>query len=143
MNPRIVFTAHDHITALRAKELLLSNDIICMMPNELHSNLKPYLNIALSGFSLYVSEHELDKATGILEAYSFIKSKSKIEIDDLDSDIDLVCPKCGKNNIDFVVRKRRFWILVSYILTGVSLDLKKNIYQCNDCSYKWKITDHS
>jgi hypothetical protein len=140
MNTVCVYNAPDHLTALRAKELIEASGIICMMPNEHHSQLQPYMNLAIGGFRLYVAEPWAAQARSALRENGFVPENSE----DVDGTPPASphpsgrCPACGSDRFHAESRPRGFSILTLFILFGVPTDLRKHYLMCDGCGYRFK-----
>jgi len=134
-----VYEAPDYSKALSAKELLDSFDIITLMPNEHHAGLKPYMNIAIGYFRLFVKESDFDKASEILEAYMYIDRKNHIALEvETSSQKNEKCPSCGSINTEDISIPRRFIIFILYLMGGIPIELRKTRKHCRDCNHHWK-----
>nr|WP_319562875.1 hypothetical protein [Marispirochaeta sp.] len=136
-----IYDGRDYRNAISAKAFLESSGIITIMPNERHVGLQPYLNLAIGRFKLFVKEDDVTDAVEILEAYSFIDSSEKIEID-AKTKPEVAkprkCQKCGSQNVDRISVPRRLLILLLYLLGGVPLEINKVKYKCLECNHSWR-----
>ena len=135
MNTVCVFDSDDRFSAMSAKELLESNGIICLMPNEHLTGILPHYSVATGGAKLYVSEKDYELAKIILQPFikDFVIEKEKLEAIKLDEHKIEKCPKCGSTNIIVNAKYRRGLIAFLYLLTGVPIPAKKVIKRCEDC----------
>ena len=135
-----VFQANDHFTALAAKELLESNDIVCLMPNEHLSGVVPYYSMAIGGYSLFVQEADFKRSRELLK---FINNKAgitntRIEPEQKSEGPGESCPKCGGSDIEIEIKNRRSLIVSLYLLFTVPVPAKKAVKRCNACNHHWK-----
>ena len=130
-----------------SRSLLESEEIECFVPDELTTNIQPFLSNAFGGIRLQVRESDVQRATEILINGGFIKREDReveksTEIKQTDG---TTCPYCGSAEIvknNKFTAKSSFFIVsfVSLLITcgcPVPVFFRRN-YHCMDCRKDFK-----
>jgi hypothetical protein len=122
-------TSHDaHMLRIR----LESAGIPAQVSDDTTASIAPHLANAIGGVRVQVPEE------AFVEAKEFLGHETTE--DEVDLREELVCPKCGSQNIAQALHEKRSWFIsfLMLILAGLYLPLVKKQYQCNDCNHLWK-----
>ncbi|MDA3849857.1 MAG: hypothetical protein PF447_01145 [Spirochaetaceae bacterium] len=128
-----------HQETLMVKEILESNDIACLMPNEQISNIIPSYGLVTGGFQLYVSRCRFKDAAELMIPLNFTVKNRELLGDIAEPEkvprIYAKCSNCGENTLKSEIKEKRgLWVFFS-ILLGITLQPKKIQYKCEFCGH--------
>lgn len=114
------------------KGKLESEGIKVFLQNENTINTDPLLSNALGGVKIFVYAKDVENALQILSTIS------NFSIDDNGN--NMICPKCGKQKIDYLTSVTDFKSLISFIF-GLLLNIfpfyTKYKYRCENCIFEF------
>jgi len=142
MDTICIFEGQSHQEALSVKEILESNGIISLMPNENISGVVPYYSLATGGFSIFVSNRQFVEGSLLLNSLGFKTENSKL-IDNLEeikkSKVLEKCPECGNMSVETIVEKRKGLIISMFLLFGIPFDARRYKKICHICNETIKV----
>ncbi|MBN2020114.1 MAG: hypothetical protein JW749_07810 [Sedimentisphaerales bacterium] len=136
MNDRVVTVASfdEPYKAHIARIKLESAGIRCFLSGENFVSTYWLLSRADGGIKLKVWQQDVKAAEEFLRQK---KSSSEAGKSDEAEGYDLVCPKCGSENIDYE-RFSRKALMLSILLFRLPLTWLKEKYKCEDCGNVWE-----
>lgn len=140
MDTLCVFEGKNHQEALIVLELLETNDIPSLMPNNHLSSIVPYYSLATGGFKIFVSENSFEEAAKLLLSNNFsIHNAQQLAESSPENKKKIVyetCPNCGQLTLE-TKKKNRFGLIISFfLLCGIPIQASKFEKICNNCDYK-------
>ncbi|MDQ2177301.1 DUF2007 domain-containing protein [Marinifilum sp. D714] len=127
MKTKRLMTCESPIEANIIKGRLENEGIRCFVTNENFSNLMPHYNRILgSGAELMIDQDDYKKAVEILE---------------LNSRKEIVCPNCNSKNIKMSLGKNWFKkavVIVISLFSSVPFNNINSTYMCKDCNIEFK-----
>jgi hypothetical protein len=123
-----IATYDNYFSANFDLQKLQGNDLICYLADEHTVTMKWTLSQAMGGISLRILEEDIEKAKAILA-----ERPESVEVDyKVESEDNLICPRCGSNNAASENYSMRA-IGLSWLLLGFPLPFK--IFRKNKCFY--------
>lgn len=124
------------------KAKLEAHGITCFLMDENMVSIVPFYSLAIGNIKLKVPASESDKAVTILSDQSEIvladNFKLNKENETLSGD---KCPCCLSANIYQNKYSRKS--LLSFLLIGFPVPIRKKSFRCFDCGFEWKNTGKS
>lgn len=130
MNLTCVLIARDHLSALRAKEILEQEGIMVMMSNEYIAGIMPHYTNATGGLKIYVKDKWAVRADEILEPFrGDLALERKQELPS--------CPECHSCDVKWsLTLKDRLAQLISVFISA-PVPPKYVFKKCKDCGHRW------
>jgi len=114
---------------------LESEDLHAYLKDGETVNMNWLLSNAVGGVKVQVTDVDLEKAKEILSAPFTVDVP-----EDHGSEDVIVCPRCQNQNIQYVIRGRR-WTSLTWILFGIPLLWPRKGFLCSRCGYTWREID--
>jgi hypothetical protein len=139
MDTICLFSGGSHHEALNVKEILESNNITCLMPNEHVSGVMPHLSLTTGGYTIFVSAAQFIQAGELLNSLNI-----KIENSHLIENLEILkkekeleeCPYCGNQSVEIILENRRGLIAFVFMLFSVPIKAQKVKKMCHICGEK-------
>ena len=130
---------NDLTSAYLIKGLLEENGIECFVANENVTTANPLYMTAVGGIRVDILEKDKDEAAAIIarNKLDVIAADNEEEKEPDTETSDIICPKCGSNN----VRREKFSvaaIALSTLLIGLPIPFLKHKCHCFNCQTEWK-----
>lgn len=135
MNPKLLISFEDEMTATILKQELSSSDIDCVVQKEPKTSaFNVMIDHSSFCFALYVDEKDYTQAKVILDQFNKIR----------DNELPW-CPKCGSEDITRTIvhhehGPKELWFLLPSSLAAPlffdEYDVKE--FHCNSCGHDWK-----
>ena len=127
---------NDLTSAYLIKGLLEENGIECFVANENVTTANPLYTNAIP---VEINEKDTEEALAIIarNKLDVLAADNEEEIEPDTETSDIICPKCGSNN----VRKEKFSvaaIALSTLLIGLPIPFLKRKCHCFNCQNEWK-----
>jgi len=124
------------------KAKLESHDIACFLMDENMVSIVPFYSLAIGNIKLKVPASESDRAIKILSDKSDITLTDNFKLNkENETSPENKCPCCLSTNIYQNKYSRKS--LLSFLLIGFPVPIRKKGFRCFDCGFEWKNADKS
>ncbi len=113
-----------------AKGYLETQGITAYVKDEFMGQFLIYNN-AIGGVCLQVMEEDYEEALRILKEYSEDVSAEANRL------VDVTCPKCHSEKVDYKTITLTWWIFTVFFL-GIPFMFYRPFYRCKICRHKWE-----
>jgi len=119
-----------------AQTILNANDVNTFIKDEITAQVLNVGSSIVGGAKLLVLEEDFGKAENLLIEAGIMKYRQIYSIDPVKHEDETICPFCGSENIESVVRPPFLSVLLYFITRIIYIFNKTDT--CNDCGKQWK-----